>query len=361
MKKYHLLTVLIVLSVQPIHAAEFCVTSSAGLQTALNSAASNSQHDVIKIAEGSYTTPGAEFSYYGVNSWDLEISGGWSEFFGNPCGQQLSGNAFATTLDGNTSNRVLRIRAHGTADIKISGLMIANGLVGNTFRGGGLYVYSSQNDHLGNITIEKTAYLNNEAEFGGAISLSGGHRVILRNNLFAANHSLSGHTVSIVQNNSYGVYFTNNTMILNDTDSGTLSSGLRLYISGSSQSLIANNILYDNENFDLTLAGSGNHHVYNNNIGVQNGVAPWAAINNFSLPNRFDSGILNFTPSNTSPLVNNGTHPCSVCPIPVPFDDAWGLGLTDMEGDTRVLVNRVDIGAFESPYERDLIFWNGVD
>ena len=337
------------------HAAEFCVTTSAGLQSALNSAAANSQHDVIKIAEGNYTTPGAEFSFLGNDSWDLEISGGWTEFFGNPCGQQLSGNAFFTTLDGDGSNRVLRIRLAGTADLTLSQLMLANGAVSTNQRGAGLFVYSTLNDHLGDITVEQVAFLNNQADNGAAVSLTGGHKVIMRNNLFVANHSAFGANVDLIQNDSHGIYFTNNTVYFNTNDSSD-AAGVRMWTSGTSQALVANNLLWANDNHDFNKASNGMYFWHNNNFQSRTGINPINDFNNTSLPPNFDSGLLNFTPSPGSPLVNAGREPCTVCPFPTPFEDAWGMGLADLAGDPRSQSTAVDIGAIESPYERDLIF-----
>ena len=68
--------------------ATFCVTTAVELRAALNSAESNSQHDEIRIEMGDYETQGTAFSYQETQGFDLEISGGWVNFFGNPCGVQ---------------------------------------------------------------------------------------------------------------------------------------------------------------------------------------------------------------------------------------------------------------------------------
>jgi hypothetical protein len=73
-------------------AAVYCVTNSAQLQSALTSAQNSNEYDLIRVAEGHYVTPDSEFKYTSTSGWDLGISGGWTEFFGNPCGQQLSGS-----------------------------------------------------------------------------------------------------------------------------------------------------------------------------------------------------------------------------------------------------------------------------
>ncbi len=361
MRKHLLITITLLLITTVGWSATFCVSDSTELQSALTTAQDNLAHDVIKIKEGNYVTPGSEFYYYEDDGFDLQISGGWSEFFGNPCGQQTSQSAFNTVLDGNSQNRVLRLRKTGSANISVSNLTIINGLVDDPQRGGGIHFYDYNNASTGTLVINNTFFINNEAKFEGAISASGAEKITLKNNLFVGNHSLAGNTVSIVQNDGYGVYATNNTFVSNTTDASLKLAGLRVFVSGTSRALVANNLLWGNDNHDLEFGGSGDHYLHNNDIGSRTGVQPFSDINNFSLPPRFASGILNFTPSEISPLVNKGRHPCTICPIPVPFSQAWGLGSTDTNGNTRIQHNQVDIGAFESAHEPDLIYMNGLE
>lgn len=57
------------------------------------------------MAESAYTTRGVAFDYNANDGYDLTISGGWSEFFGNDCGQQISTNPFITAIDGGSTSR----------------------------------------------------------------------------------------------------------------------------------------------------------------------------------------------------------------------------------------------------------------
>jgi len=79
MKNFWILLTALYIYISVSYAATFCATTSSELQSALDSANTNNQHNLIKIAEGSYETSGSQFSYKesGTNAgWDLEISGG---------------------------------------------------------------------------------------------------------------------------------------------------------------------------------------------------------------------------------------------------------------------------------------------
>ena len=92
------------------HAANLCAESAAQLQTHLDTADSNSQDDTIQITTGQHMV--SEFMYFGSannEDFDLTISGGWTEFFGNPCGQQLSASAFDTVLNGSSGGRIITL------------------------------------------------------------------------------------------------------------------------------------------------------------------------------------------------------------------------------------------------------------
>lgn len=342
-------------------AAEFCATTSAELESALLSADNNGQSDSIKIAEGVYDAPIGGFNFNSFENFDIEISGGWREFFGNPCGQILSGNAFNTVLDGMSTERALYVRVQGDADVEIRNLFFANGL-GNDLiqRGGGLLVNGVEG-YVGDILIENNAFLNNSAQFGGAISFFRGDRVTIRNNLITINHSVAGSAVEAVSNDVYGLIITNNTIYLNTSDSTSdlNASGLYVAVNGLSQALIINNIIWGNDNKDLRLGGNGNKYLKYNNVEFIQGAAS-VEIGNFPDQPVFEPGFFSYTPQYNSPLVEGGIKPPTIIIIPVPFQSNWSLGDSDMAGDPRVQYNKVDIGAFESPHG-DLIFIDGFE
>jgi len=344
-------------------AAEFCVTSSAGLQSALTSASTNNQHNTIKIAEGIYDTPGSTFEYSEGAGWDLEISGGWTEFFGNDCGQQLSGHPYNTVLDGNGTHRIMNIESGGNSDITISNLMFLNGGYSTLPSGGGLRFWSTNNmAHTGRVTIERNAFVNNQAEESSALYFfSSGPKSHFRNNIFTLNTSHDGsYTLDINYDLDSGVYFTNNTVINNAGDSVNNYGGVRFFTTANSTTYVGNNLLYDNGNRDLHFSGSGETYLNYNNVDLLSGTAPTHFTGNFSADPELIEGFLEFTPSFGSPLVNAGFDPPNFVPIPTPFDLAWFEGTHDVVGNVRKQQGRVDIGAVETGPEPP-IFINGFE
>ncbi|TDR20566.1 hypothetical protein [Marinicella litoralis] len=363
MKKHTFLISLLLFVTPHIQAAEFCATTSGQLQSALSSAQSNNQHDVIKVAEGSYPTTGSEFSYTESAGWDLEISGGWTDFFGNPCGQQLSGNPFNTVLDGNNSARIMHIRSSGNSDITISNLSFINGGTANLSTAGGLRFYPTNTaSHTGQVIIERNAFINNHAQTASALSFfSSGINSHIRNNVFTLNTAHNGsYSITIDQDLNSGIYFTNNTLVQNSGDSTNDIGGFVLFTRSSSSAYIGNNVLYDNGNRDLHLSGTGDVWLHYNDVGIRTGVAPFSNLGNFSADPEFNTGILEFTPSYGSPLVNAGYDPPSFVPIPTPFELAWFEGTLDLLGNTRKQQGKVDLGAIETSAEPP-IFMDGFD
>ena len=227
-------------------------------------------------------------------------------------------------------------------------------------RGGGLLVNGIEG-YVGDIMIENNAFVNNSAQFGGAISFFRGDRITIRNNLITINHSVAGSAVEAVSNDAYGLRITNNTIYLNTSDSTSdlNASGLYVAVNGLSQALIVNNIIWGNDNKDLRLSGNGNKYLKYNNVEFIQGAAS-VEIGNFPDQPVFEPGFFSYTPQYNSPLVEGGIKPPTIVIIPVPFESNWSLGDSDMAGNPRVQYNKVDIGAFESPHG-DLIFIDGFE
>ncbi|MFV0543615.1 MAG: hypothetical protein ACK5L8_08020 [Marinicella pacifica] len=342
-------------------ATEFCATTSAGLEFALAASEANGESDVIRIAEGAYDAPVGGFYYDSHENYDLEISGGWSEFFGNACGQQVSPDAFGTVLDGNGTERVMTIRSGLGSDITVSNIFFLNGFVtGPGQRGGGLNVFTREG-YTGDVLIENNTFISNSAKYEGALHVSRGHRIVVRNNLFTVNHAEAGSAVGIVNNDAWGVYFTNNTVYQNTTDSThpTNAGGFYLSTSGTSSALVANNIFWNNDNFDIRSSGDGYKYLRNNDYQSFSGSFDEVSMNIQVAP-EFESGWFNYTPVYNSPLVNAGRTPPPFVPIPPPFVSDWSVGTVDIYGDVRIQNTQIDIGAVESPHG-DLIFIDGFE
>jgi len=368
---FYLFTLLILTTTSTVNSATFCATTSAELQQALSTAASNNQADIIKIRVGDYIVPSGGFKYQGADEdHGLEISGGWTLYFGNLCGLQFS-YPLETILDGDASARVLLLYAGTTTgDFKVSNLTFFNGYADNPWAGGLRFL--SLGNFSGNFLLERSAFFNNEANWASALLVEGGvsnsSKVTIRNNFFINNHVEGGvgnhHTVRIEQGDGRGIYFTNNTLILNTAVSGF--GDLSISLSGSAKAFVANNIFWDNDNNDLEFITTANTtgviYSYNNNIGTQYGAADHSA-NNISIPPLFEisKSIYIPIPAANSQMIDVGRHPPNILPFPVPFTQAWLLGETDFQGNPRVQGAKVDMGAYEAPPPADLIFANGFE
>ncbi len=358
--KILVVTISLMVFINPLYSAEFCVGTVTELRNALTFAESNNEDDDIRIELGVYETNGMAFSFHDSGNHDLTISGGWIDFFDNDCGIQTPNEPFETIIDGSNSSRSMSINISGQADVRVSDLTFSNGHFAHT--GGGLAVFNLGTIHTGQVTIEKNAFLNNEANLAAALSVYGSGTAHIRNNLILVNNANTADSIRILNNNANGIYFNNNTVFGNTSD-GTGAAGVYIYVEGTSRVLVANNILNNNDHEDLNVISmAGDYFLYNNNVDVFSGSTPTVSANNINKPNHFQLGLLNYVPDSGSYLVDAGRSPCAiVCPFPIPFENKWSLGDEDILSKLRVQGDRVDIGAFESSYFSDIIFWNGFD
>ncbi len=118
--------------------------------------------------------------------------------------------------------------------------------------------------------------------------------------------------------------------------------------------------MWDNDNADLNLfLVSTDTYLYNNDFGSRIGNIANNESGNISIEPDFENpGIFDYTPSETSLLINNGIDPNTDIEA---FQSSKIniLGDIDFIGSVRTQALKVDIGAFESPYDR--IFKNGFD
>ena len=350
------LTGLLTLISQGVSALVFCASNSGGLQIILDSIEDSGDAHEVRLVDGLYEAPVGGFEVDLTNDTSIDISGGWSEFFGNPCGQQLTGNAFNTVLDGMGTEQILHVIARDNSDIKVSHLYFASGFVtGVTGRGGGLRITGLEG-FVGYVVVENNAFINNSARFGGALNISRGFRVDVRNNLFAYNHTEVGAAVEIVTG-EFGAYFNNNTVYGNTTDDTDpeWTAGLFLSVINSS-GLVANNIFWDNDLHDLKITGGNSYFKFND---YESYVGNFDHVEmNIQVEPEFETGFVGYIPVYDSPLVNGGTQPLSI--MPTPFEQGWEVGTNDLYGNPRVQNTQIDIGAIESSHG-DLIFIDGFE
>jgi hypothetical protein len=336
--------------------AEMCATTSAGLEFALAAAQGNGEHDTIRIAAGTYDTPSGGFEYVAAatENFDLTISGGWSDFFGNPCGQQLEGPP-ATTLNGQLSDRVLRIDLGTSGDFQVSRLRFTNGFAANAARGGAMSVRADPG-YSGTVRIERNQFFNNEARLGGAIESSitgsGSVQMHIVNNLFRLNRAreVGGAVDLFLSGGDTGPFqarlaFINNTVVNNFSDEpvGQPIGGVQLQ-GDIPYKYVVNNNFWGNDGSDFRIFGSANFTLLNNNFESGNFAVPTVESGNISVQPAYEpcQGLLCFSgvPLPDTPLHDGGAEPPMISP--------WSPGAVDYRGRPRINDQTIDIGAFES-------------
>ena len=330
----------------PAAAAMLCATTPAELEAALETAATNGQHDEIRIKAGSYDLSGVDLAYDPPEgNIDLDLSGGRSAFFGNPCGQQLARDAWATTLDGGGAGRILRIAIDsGQADIGVRLLAFTDGHQSPGLGAGLSVTYGAKAG--GTVTIERNAFLLNVADQAAALAIQGGSLQYVVNNLFVLNQAGSRAAAYLATSAPLGVSFTNNTVLAHSHDNGQQPAVSIL----AGRVLVANNHLWDNDGHDLDLGATGDRFLYHNNFESLLAHGGEVAEGNISVEPEYEGGFLDYTPARGSVLVDAGREPQGSLPL-------WYIAALDFEGAARVVGAHVDIGAFEN----ETIFVDGFE
>lgn len=349
----------------PAGAAVFCVTTSAELQQALDTAATNGEANEIQVHSGSYAVPVDGFVYSAVepggHNQDLTISGGWSA--GQtplPPGSCVvrDPSPLATWLVGSEGNRVMLILPREAGTVTVRGLTFIHGEPDSI--GGGLYVFAASTSPLGDITIESNLFLSNQGQLGAGLSVRSrgidGARLRVINNAFFDNHSVgtSGGAAYLDFSPPMGglgsvdVLVANNTIFANTTEDPDTFGAAGGLVAGPPRGelLLANNNLSGNQGADLRVSawvGTSGYLLYRNNIGERSGIEPHEMVGNLSVEPEFldcGSACPAWVPVVNSPLVRGGMLP--------PQGAQWYLTNFDLLGNPRVNAGRVDIGAYEN-------------
>lgn len=364
------------LSASTTKSANFTVSTSVELETALNTARANGQNDVITLLSGVYPTisPSEGFKYYGTNeNFSLTM-------------QCTDGSA---VLDGQGGVRVFIIRTKGAnAHITLSGIEIKNGYITDPDLGAGLNIwvqnsnvtltnvvvannwasalFSAVNasgmflktDSSSTLTFRNSTFTNNYAKgMGGGMYINAGYGTAINfiNNTLVANRgsTLGGGAYVTVVNGS--LTLENNTFTKNWTGYGSGGGGLYVKtFDNSTPVTLRNNIMWDNQAdngigadmfFEDNGASIAISHCCYSNLAWQTG-----------------TGVILRSNVVTNPLLTEDMHlragsPC----IDTGTNQAWMVAATDLWGRPRISNTCVDMGANETVVRNTgMTFANGV-
>jgi len=138
---------------------EFIVSTASQLQSALTTAETNGESDVIKLIQGSYK---GNFTYDSSEGNDIELLGGYIL-----AGADRELNPSNTILDGLVLGRTLYLHNQSGGHIRVEGITVKNGLTSGD--GGGVYARSYTSSGLsGNIVLAHNVISNNTSNgYGG--------------------------------------------------------------------------------------------------------------------------------------------------------------------------------------------------
>lgn len=321
---------------QPASAADFCVATGSGLQSALTVAQNNGESDHIRLRAGTYTriAPGTAFTYASSEDFNLSLTGGWN------AGCTDTSFDPPTILDGGDARRVMEIASLGAgtaAAIGVFQLQFSNGLAAAD--GGGLRIVGAAGNSM-EVTLVHNTFVGNVAgTSGGGLSASGNGRLQVVNNLFVANEAQVSFGAAALNSNGDSAFVSHNTIIGNVAPS---TGGVRY--GGSSLLHLANNILWANGDNDLLVLAGSSHFRYHNNIGAVTAPAPGILVGEITTAPEFEPGLFNFVPRPRGALFNAG--------IAAP---PGGMVGSDLAGRPRVSAGLPDIGA----YEAEVLFYDG--
>ncbi|MEO6690615.1 MAG: hypothetical protein ABIS07_09465 [Dokdonella sp.] len=328
------------------HAATFCVNNAGALQTALDMASNNGETNTIKVSSGTYLSPTNGFRYFRTSGTGaLDIEGGWNA----GCAVQTP-DAALTILDGQANMNVLSVVDSSGLGVVIRYFTVLHGgsMVGvPAFQAG-----SHGEVHVDNCRFRLNDLGSNSAGVIYVNAVTG--PLYFTNNVVANNGSpTAGSPVAIdlgAGATDVTFYINNNTIADNMFDTTSSSSGaLFLSPSSAAHSSLANNILWGNGGNEFAQNITIMPLMLNNDVDVLNVTPAAGSSGNLGVNPHFVS-VTNHHLLSSTQLYNAGyTAP------------PGGYGVFDLDGNPRVALGVVDIGAYELQTEPDEIFLDGFD
>ena len=327
-----------------------CVTTEQQFQAALNTAAYNSKHDVVRLASGTYGISqnyGGRFTYYSDEPYSLAVFGGYDAI----CDVRTL-NPENTVLDAEELDGALHVSNQSGfpyTQIIVDGITAKNGNQWNS--SAGVYAYNKS----GFLELTNCAILDNgpTMDFGGLYAATNNGSITLAGNLIANNLSYNdggGFLVSLSQGG--------NATIVNNTITGNSISNNWGHGSGADFSLqnsgcrldFYNNIVWGNEGGDDTEIYVRND--YDAEVNFYNNDFDPEKTNGF-LSSANAAGNISADPLLTAPSLGDYHlsfgSPC----LDAGDETAPGMPEYDFEGDQRIIGETVDIGADEYYAEGD--------
>jgi hypothetical protein len=330
-----------------------CVSNEAELRQALTDAAAGLT-DEIRLMEGTYFTGGQLFSYDTPAAHNLSISGGWY-YDHDPCDFQHQ-RADGTILDGQGVTSILSINNSGNVPgttFSISNLTLRNGATSTNNQSAALAVFGALGQDL---RIENVVVLSSHNTrvppltiFTDVVVMYAYANVYFINNVIGDCSSNYANLAIFTDTAAQTVYMNNNTLSINGAGYGAL-----LDANNGTKFRLVNNAIVGEINFNSRNSGDPIQLWLYSNLGswgyssiVTAPIVQADVGNDPGIDPHFTSA-LNFRPAAGSPLVNRGLNS--------PFG---GSSSYDLDGNSRVDLGIIDVGAYESTHER--IFANGFD
>jgi hypothetical protein len=350
-----LLFVLLWLANGACRADPVCVSNETELRQAfVDASVSANLIDEIRLMEGTYFTGGQVFSYNTTQAHSLSISGGWY-YDHDPCDFQHP-QAGATILDGQNVTAVLSVYNNGLAPgttLSVSNLTLRNGATSTNGEAAALSLFGTLEQDLRVQNVIVLSSHNTKQPplniFTNVVTLNAFADVYFINNVIGDSTSNYANLAIFLQYSSETVYMHNNTLSLNGAGFGAL-----LDSNGGTAFRLVNNAIVGGIDFNSRNSGEPIRIWLYSNLGswgyssIVTAPVVQADVGNDTGVNPGFVGALDFRPAAGSPLVNRGLN----API-------GGSSNTDLDGNPRVDLVFIDVGALESTRER--IFANGFD
>jgi hypothetical protein len=221
-----------------LYAETFCVDTAVQLDSALTTAASNGEDDVIRIVQGEYT---GNFVYGSTEAFDVTIEGGYT----SGCAARVV-NAINTILDGTDTDTVLVLSSLQVVDFSVDGVALFNGAAQTITPSGGTEGGGLNASTEGSLTVTNCIVSDSTAGGGGGILGKAGSLITLSNNVISDNSAFFGGGVFVYGDPSTTIILSGNIIINNETTEDNSGYGGGLAVGGAGACTITGNTIRNN-------------------------------------------------------------------------------------------------------------------